>query len=142
MKYANTTTVSRFFCTACGNEGVPIVRKQGQQREGGHLKRLFCLHCKKETNHAEIRPFGSYSYEDFLLEFSTGRFLEDGTRIPVKDLPSCKCVKCYCNQHGKCWNSNGSMGERCLTIKNAYAFGDEKLINLATGYTEIEEEEE
>ena len=32
--------------------------------------RLFCLYCKEEVNHVEIRPYGSYLYEDFLEEFS------------------------------------------------------------------------
>ena len=58
-------TTSEFYCTACGKRGIPIARKPGQQREAGHLKKLFCLNCGKEINHAEVRPFGSYSREDF-----------------------------------------------------------------------------
>ena len=27
---------SRFFCTECGNEGLPIMRPKGQMREPGH----------------------------------------------------------------------------------------------------------
>ena len=34
-------TQSRFFCTKCGREGIPVHRKKGQQREGGHLKKLY-----------------------------------------------------------------------------------------------------
>lgn len=70
---------SRFFCTKCAREGVPIIRTAGQMREAGHLKRLYCLNCG-ETNHVEIRPYGKYQYKDFLLEFKGGNF-KDGQRV-------------------------------------------------------------
>jgi len=95
---------SRFFCTYCGNEGIPVVRTAGQQREAGHLKKLYCLHCHKETNHAEVRPYGSYTVEDFQEEFELGRFV-DGNKIPVADLLSCSKIDCMYNKDGKCWNS-------------------------------------
>ena len=50
-------TVNAFKCTVCGKEGIPISRKQSNQRESGHLKKIYCIHCKKETNHVEIREF-------------------------------------------------------------------------------------
>lgn len=50
-------TISNFKCTVCGKEGIPIGRRQSRQREFGHLKKLYCIHCKKETNHVEIRGF-------------------------------------------------------------------------------------
>ena len=50
-------TISTFKCTECGKEGIPISRKQNNQRESGHLKKIYCVHCKKETNHVEIREF-------------------------------------------------------------------------------------
>ena len=62
-------TSSDFYCTKCGRKGIPIARKVGKQREAGHLKKLYCMYCKEEINHAEIRPFGDYNYEDFKLEF-------------------------------------------------------------------------
>ena len=67
-------TSSDFYCTRCGRKGIPIARKVGKQREAGHLKKLYCMYCKEEINHAEIRPFGDYNYEDFKLEFDLGRF--------------------------------------------------------------------
>ncbi len=57
-------TISTFKCTVCGKEGIPISRKQSNQRESGHLKKIYCVHCKKETNHVEIREF---DYTDQLL---------------------------------------------------------------------------
>lgn len=101
-KYSIT---SEFYCTECGNKGIPIARKAGQHKEPGHLKKLYCLHCQKETNHAEIRPYGAYDYEDFEEEFRLGRFFE-GKKIHVMNLMSCSKNDCMYNRHGKCWNSN------------------------------------
>ena len=100
-------TVSDFYCTVCAKKGIPIIRKPSQQREAGHLKKLFCLNCQKETNHVEIRPFGSYTLEDFQEEYELGRFV-DGNRIPIAELLSCSKVECKYNKNGKCWNSNYS----------------------------------
>ena len=70
MARRTPTTVSDFYCTQCGKQGIMIPRKVNAQREAGHLKKMYCLHCKQEHNFVEIRPFGmEYRYEDFLLEF-------------------------------------------------------------------------
>lgn len=58
-------TINTFKCTVCGKEGIPITRKQSNQREYGHLKKIYCIHCKKETNHVEIREF------DYIDQFDT-----------------------------------------------------------------------
>lgn len=100
-------TTSDFYCTKCGRKGIPLARKQGQQREPGHLKRLYCLACEEETNHAEVRGIGSaYTKEDFMLEFALGRFV-DGNRYPIAELMICK-EKCPYNINGRCWNSTHS----------------------------------
>lgn len=72
--------LSDFYCTRCGQKSIPIWRKAGRSREPGHLKKLWCLNCQDEVNHVEVRPFGKYNYEDFLLEFENNNFNEDGTR--------------------------------------------------------------
>ena len=69
-----------FYCTQCGNKGIPIVRKEGAERKPGHLKKLFCLKCNKETNHVECVPWSKYTYKDFLIEFNHNNFNKDGTR--------------------------------------------------------------
>ena len=69
MAKNKTVVKNDFYCVECGNRGIPAARTTRHQREAGHLKRMYCLHCKKETNHAEIRPFGNYRYEDFQEEF-------------------------------------------------------------------------
>lgn len=74
-------TVSDFYCTCCARKTIPIVRRDGKQREAGHLKKLFCLNCQAERNCVEIRPFGSYTIEDFYWEYDNGNFSEDGSRV-------------------------------------------------------------
>lgn len=96
-----------FYCVKCGNKGIPIARKTCSQREPGHLKKLYCPYCKAEVNHVEIRPNGSYTYEDFLREFHLGRFIDD-QRVPVSDLLGCNRTTCEYNVSGKCWNANNS----------------------------------
>ena len=98
---------SRFFCTHCGKEGIPVIRKKGQERKSGHLKKLYCLYCKDEYNHVEIKTAGDYSYEDFLEEFNAGRFV-DGNRSTIEELMGCSKIDCPYNKNGKCWNSNNS----------------------------------
>ena len=70
-------TISDFYCTKCGNKGVPIPRRDNRVREKGHLKRLYCIHCKDVVNHIEIRVFDNYTYEDFKKDFDEGKFKED-----------------------------------------------------------------
>ena len=110
---------SRFFCTKCGREGIPIQRKKGQEREGGHLKKLYCIYCGEEVNHAEVRDIGGYSEEDFRQEYELGRFV-NGNKIEIKDLLNCSCEDCKYNVKGKCWNSNFSndCGHRIIERKD------------------------
>lgn len=75
-KSVTTFTVSEFYCTCCGTKGIPVPRKASKQRESGHLKKLYCLKCKVQTNHAEIRPF-DYDKEDFLKDLAAGKFKKE-----------------------------------------------------------------
>ena len=77
----NDFTISRMFCCNCGKEGIPIPRKFGHYHHAGHLKKLYCIHCGKEWNHAEIRSmYSDYNYEDFKLEMKYHNFNEEGDR--------------------------------------------------------------
>ena len=98
---------SRFFCTKCGKEGLPVHRKKGQERKGGHLKKLYCIYCGEETNHAEIKENDNYTYETFREEFEAGRFVE-GNRYEISELLSCTKTDCPYNKNGRCWNSDFS----------------------------------
>ena len=86
MKRTKQYAISKMYCTCCGNEGIPIPRKNGSYREAGHLKKLFCINCDKIVNHVEIRPVGTkYTYEDFLIEMKYHNFDENGERkMPIK----------------------------------------------------------
>jgi len=72
---------SEFYCTQCGSRGIPVLRKCGNEREAGHLKKLFCLKCQKEVNHVECKPLTKYTHEDFLIEFEEKNFTPEGQRI-------------------------------------------------------------
>ena len=48
-------SISNFYCTKCGNQGIPISRKNGSRRGYQHLKKLYCIYCKEEVNHIEVR---------------------------------------------------------------------------------------
>ena len=80
--------LSDFYCTKCGHKGIPIIRNNGKAKEPGHLKKLYCLYCNSEQNMVEIKQKGSYTLEDFLIEFENGNF-KDGERIlPYKQFIS------------------------------------------------------
>lgn len=71
-------TVSDFFCVKCGTKGMPIPRKMSKQRERGHLKKLYCLNCKQEVNHYEIREFDyDYTYEDLMEDINKGVYISE-----------------------------------------------------------------
>lgn len=108
-KYYNVLDPSDFYCTKCGNKNlITISRKNGQAREPGHLKKLYCFNCKEEVNHAEVRPMiMTYTYEDFKREFESGRFV-NGKRVEINDLKYCSNTSCKFNKNGKCWNANNS----------------------------------
>ena len=103
----NQINLSDFYCTKCGRKGLTLPRRDGRLRERGHLKKIYCLHCREEVNHAEVKNCGSYFYQDFLKEFTLGRFI-DGERVPVEDLANCLKGSCKYNVDGKCWNANRS----------------------------------
>ena len=77
---ARFSSISDFYCTKCGNKGIPVVRKNGKKKEAGHLKKLYCIYCNQETNHVEIRDDEKYTYNDFKIEFDNGNFI-DGKRV-------------------------------------------------------------
>ena len=99
----NNFEISDMYCTKCGRRNIPIARIKGKYREAGHLKKLYCIYCKEEVNHCEIRQFGKYTLEDFKKEFELGRFI-NGERVPISKCKDCKNNLCKFNVNGKCWN--------------------------------------
>lgn len=72
---------SDFYCTQCGSKTINVWRRRGQEREAGHLKKLYCFKCNKEQNCVEIKQNNkNYRYQDFLLEFENHNFDEEGNR--------------------------------------------------------------
>ena len=97
-----------FYCIRCGNKGIPLSRNRGHQHGRFHRKKLYCMTCKEEVNHAEVRPFiMTYTEEDFKEEFELGRF-QDGQRCPINELCCCSNSECPFNKNGRCWNANNS----------------------------------
>lgn len=82
MKRSRSTYIpSDFYCCICGSKNIPVYRSKGQEREAGHLKKLYCYTCEKEQNCVEIKQnTNSYTLSDFLIEFEYGNFDEDGNR--------------------------------------------------------------
>lgn len=75
-----------FYCTCCGRKGIPISREKNKRRESGHLKKLFCIYCNREVNHAEVVENTKYNKETFLDEYRGGNFDVEGNRIiPFKE---------------------------------------------------------
>lgn len=75
-----------FYCTCCGRRGIPIGRNMGNLKEKGHLKKLFCVNCNREVNHAEVIENSQYDRLTFIDEFKSGNFDHDGNRlIPLKE---------------------------------------------------------
>ena len=81
MSHQRSTIVHEFYCTQCGERGIPVHRKYGQYREVGHLKKLYCLACGKETNHAECISASKYDSSMFFEEYESGNFDSEGNRI-------------------------------------------------------------
>lgn len=73
-------TYSDMYCTQCGKKNIPVPRKAGSEREPGHLKRMYCIYCKRKVNMVEVKGFGSYTAEDFYWEYENGNFNKKGHR--------------------------------------------------------------
>lgn len=68
-------TVHEFYCTKCGNKGIPIQRPRAKHREKFHKKKLFCLTCKEEINHIECA--NPIEVEKFKENFRNGVYANE-----------------------------------------------------------------
>ncbi len=80
QRYKNIVLDYNFYCCKCGSKGIGIARQRKQLREAGHLKKLWCIKCQKEVNHAECKESGKYNYLDFMIEFTHNNFNETQNR--------------------------------------------------------------
>ena len=86
MAKNKTVVKNDFYCVECGNRGIPAARTTRHQREAGHLKRMYCMNCHKETNMVEIKPYGdNYNLDLFLVEYKLGNFKEGQRVISLSD---------------------------------------------------------
>lgn len=68
-------STSRFMCSYCGKEGIPLPRKNGKQRKTFHRKKMYCIHCQNTVNHIECK-----SDEDvaiFNQDFKNGVYVNE-----------------------------------------------------------------
>lgn len=72
---------SKFYCTQCGQEAIPVFRRNGCEREPGHLKVLYCPFCRECNNCTEITDSSNkYTKRMFDFEFKNGNFDKEGNR--------------------------------------------------------------
>ena len=64
-----------FYCLQCGQRGIPLARKVGQERSALHRKKLYCYHCKTDINHVEIR--NQFELETFKTNFANGVYVDE-----------------------------------------------------------------
>ena len=82
MAKSKNPIINDFYCCRCGKKAYPLIRKAGKEKEPGHLKKLYCLYCKREWNMVEIKPNSlHYTLTDFYYEFNYHNFDEEGNRI-------------------------------------------------------------
>ena len=73
--------ISTFYCTKCAGK-IELPRKMSQKREKGHLKKIYCINCKEEINHLEIRSNDmDFDLEQFKLDIEEGFYNESCKKI-------------------------------------------------------------
>lgn len=72
----------QFYCTKCGNKGLPVWRNTAAQRGRGHLKKLYCIYCQQEVNHYEC--YTQQDVEKFKRKFENGDFKNDSIENNVR----------------------------------------------------------
>lgn len=75
---ANKFNFSSFYCISCGNKVMELPRPQARQRQSGHRKKLYCLHCHNEINCVETK--NESNVFDFKLAFSSGEFKQEAEK--------------------------------------------------------------
>ncbi len=83
MARAKKTDLHDFYCIKCGNKGIPIARQRSHNHGKFHRKKLYCLHCKQETNHVECK--NEIETYEFLEDFRNGVY-EDEAKEYISDV--------------------------------------------------------
>ena len=69
---------NEFYCLQCGQKGLPIIRNKGFLKEKFHRKKLYCIHCKIEVNHIEVKNLEER--EEFLTNFRKGAYIDEAEK--------------------------------------------------------------
>ena len=66
--------ISQFYCTQCASR-IELPRKADKKRKKGHLKKIYCIHCKEDVNHYEVRSNDlDFDLEEFKLKIQEDVF--------------------------------------------------------------------
>lgn len=76
----------QFRCIRCANKGIPLMRNKGFQHGKFHRKKLYCVHCKTDVNHIEIKS--EEELEEFLKNWEDGVYHEEAEN----SLAYCGCA--------------------------------------------------
>ena len=68
-------TTHSFYCIKCGNQSIPLPRKDGFKHNKFHKKKLYCYKCKETINHVECT--NKDEVEIFLERFKKGVYIDE-----------------------------------------------------------------
>ena len=70
------TISSAFYCLKCATK-TALPRKMSRMREKGHFKKIYCITCKDEINHLEVREFDlDFNVENLKRDIGSGKYNE------------------------------------------------------------------
>lgn len=75
MAKSNATDFHDFYCINCGNKSMTLPRLRSHQHAKLHLKKLWCIHCKQEFNHVEVK--NEQDYLIFKENFEAGVYKDE-----------------------------------------------------------------
>jgi len=70
-----TYEIHDFYCMNCGKKAMMLPRKRGHLHKSAHRKKLYCIWCKCEVNHMEIR--NAEEEAEFLENFKNGVYKDE-----------------------------------------------------------------
>lgn len=74
MSKYNKFEMHNFMCIKCGNSVYSLPRQTSHKHKQGHLKKLYCPHCKIEVNCYECKD--DAEVYDFRIKFENNDFIE------------------------------------------------------------------
>ena len=75
MAKSKATDFHDFYCIHCGNKSMTLPRLRSHQHSKLHRKKLWCIHCKQEFNHIEVK--NDQDYIEFMDNFKAGEYVNE-----------------------------------------------------------------